>query len=92
MVERKNRTLAEMVNAMLSNSGLSEGFWGEAMLTSCYILNRVPNKRNSITPYDLWNKRTPNLSHFRVWGVGQLYESRNPRKENWGKEELSASL
>ena len=38
-----------MVNAMLSDSNLSEGFWGEAMLTRCYILNRVPNKRNSTT-------------------------------------------
>ena len=45
LVERKNRTLTEMVNGMLSKSGLSEGFWGEAMLTSCYILNRVPKKK-----------------------------------------------
>ncbi|GJV40585.1 zinc finger, CCHC-type containing protein [Tanacetum coccineum] len=29
--ERKNRALKEMVNSMLSNSGLSEGFWREAM-------------------------------------------------------------
>ncbi|GJV31762.1 zinc finger, CCHC-type containing protein [Tanacetum coccineum] len=37
--ERKNRALKEMVNSMLSYSGLSEGFWGEAMLTACYLLN-----------------------------------------------------
>ncbi|GJX88992.1 zinc finger, CCHC-type containing protein [Tanacetum coccineum] len=30
--ERKNRALKEMVNSMLSYSGLSEGFWGEAIL------------------------------------------------------------
>ncbi|GJQ99262.1 zinc finger, CCHC-type containing protein [Tanacetum coccineum] len=29
--ERKNRVLKEMVNSMLSYSGLSQGFWGEAM-------------------------------------------------------------
>ncbi|GJX56010.1 zinc finger, CCHC-type containing protein [Tanacetum coccineum] len=34
VAERKNRTLKEMVNSMLSYSGLSEGFWGEAMLTA----------------------------------------------------------
>ncbi|GJY29826.1 zinc finger, CCHC-type containing protein [Tanacetum coccineum] len=44
--ERKNRVLKEMVNSMLSYSGLSQGFWGEAMLTACYLLNRVPNIRN----------------------------------------------
>ena len=32
--ERKNQVLKEMVNSMLSFSGLSEGFWGEAMLRS----------------------------------------------------------
>nr|GFB23247.1 zinc finger, CCHC-type [Tanacetum cinerariifolium] len=29
-----------MVNFMLSYSGLSQGFWGEAMLTAYYLLNR----------------------------------------------------
>ncbi|GJT04268.1 zinc finger, CCHC-type containing protein [Tanacetum coccineum] len=49
--ERKNRTLKEMVNSMLCYSGLSDGFWGEAMLTACYLLNRVPNKRNKLWFY-----------------------------------------
>ncbi|GJU52052.1 zinc finger, CCHC-type containing protein [Tanacetum coccineum] len=31
MAERKNRVLKELVNSMLSYSGLSEGFWGEVM-------------------------------------------------------------
>ncbi|GKB08955.1 zinc finger, CCHC-type containing protein [Tanacetum coccineum] len=31
VVERKIRALKEMVNSILSYSGLSEGFWGEAM-------------------------------------------------------------
>ncbi|GJX56357.1 zinc finger, CCHC-type containing protein [Tanacetum coccineum] len=31
VAERKNRALKEMVNSMLSYSGLSEGFWGESM-------------------------------------------------------------
>jgi len=74
-----------MVNAMLSKSSLSEGFWGEAMLTSCYILNRVLNKRNSITPYDLWNKRMPNLSHFRVWGCRAIVKIPEPKKRKLGE-------
>ncbi|GJV38490.1 zinc finger, CCHC-type containing protein [Tanacetum coccineum] len=65
--ERKNRVLKEMVNSMLSYSGLSQGFWGEAMLTACYLLNRVP-KRNKVTPYELWTKKKPNMNYLRVWG------------------------
>jgi hypothetical protein len=53
VAERKNRVLEEMINAMLSYSGLANGYWGEALLTACHILNRVPNKRNKITPYEL---------------------------------------
>nr|GEV21229.1 zinc finger, CCHC-type [Tanacetum cinerariifolium] len=41
VAERKNKALKEMVNSMLSYSGLSEGFWREAMLTACYLLNMV---------------------------------------------------
>nr|GEZ86925.1 zinc finger, CCHC-type [Tanacetum cinerariifolium] len=40
MAERKNKALKEMVNSMLSYLGLSEGIWGEAMLTACYLLNK----------------------------------------------------
>ncbi|GJV06462.1 zinc finger, CCHC-type containing protein [Tanacetum coccineum] len=63
--ERKNKVLKEMANSMLSYSGLSQGFWGEAMLTTCYLLDRVPNKRNKITPYELWTKRKPNLNYLK---------------------------
>ncbi|GKF54550.1 zinc finger, CCHC-type containing protein, partial [Tanacetum coccineum] len=66
--KRKNRVLKEMVNSMLSYSGLSQGFWGEVMLTTCYLLNRVPDKSNKMTPYELWTKKKPNLNYLRVWG------------------------
>ncbi|GJZ11899.1 reverse transcriptase domain-containing protein [Tanacetum coccineum] len=85
VAERKNRALKEMVNSMLSYSGLSEGFWGEAMLTACYLLNRVPNKRDKTTPYELWYKKRPNLSFLRVLG-GRLFRLPEPQKENLGEK------
>ena len=85
VAERKNRVLTEMVNAMLSNSGLSQGFWGEAVLTVCYILNRVPNKRNPITPYELWTKKKPNLTHLRVWGCRAIVRLPEPKKRKLGE-------
>ncbi|GJX57624.1 zinc finger, CCHC-type containing protein [Tanacetum coccineum] len=77
--ERKIRSLKEMVNSMLSYSGLSEGFWGEAMLTACYLLNRVPNKRNKTTPYELWYMKRPNLSFLRVWGCRAVVRLSDPK-------------
>jgi transposase InsO family protein len=44
--ERKNRTLTNLVNAMLETSGLSKEWWGEAILTECYVLNKVPQRTN----------------------------------------------
>ncbi|GJR50986.1 zinc finger, CCHC-type containing protein [Tanacetum coccineum] len=85
--ERKNRALKEMVNSMLSYSGLSEGFWGEAMLTACYLLNRVPNKNNKITPYELWYKKRPNLSYLRVWGCRAVVRLPEPKKKILGEKE-----
>ena len=32
VAERKNRTLKDMMNAMLISSGLSQNMWGEAIL------------------------------------------------------------
>ena len=71
-----------MVNSMLSFSGLSEGFWGEAMLTVNYVLNQVPNKRNKVTPYELWHKKTPNLNYFRIWGCQAVVKLLEPKKKN----------
>ncbi|KAL0312877.1 UNVERIFIED_CONTAM: Retrovirus-related Pol polyprotein from transposon TNT 1-94 [Sesamum radiatum] len=74
-----------MVNSMLSYSGLSDGFWGEAMLTACYLLNRVPNKRNKVTPYKLWYKKKPNLNYLRIWGCRAVVRLPEPKKKSLGE-------
>ena len=40
MAERFNRTIVEMVRAMLSDSGLAKRFWAGALATACYLRNR----------------------------------------------------
>ncbi|GJY76840.1 zinc finger, CCHC-type containing protein [Tanacetum coccineum] len=65
--------------------GLSQGFCGEAMLIACYLLNRVPNKRNRITPYELWTKRKPNLNYLRVWGCRAVVRLPDLKLKTLGK-------
>ena len=67
-VERKNRTLKEMMNAMLVSSGASLNLWGEAILFVCHIQNRTPYKRTGKTPYELWKGYAPNIAYLKVWG------------------------
>ncbi|KAI3516107.1 hypothetical protein L1887_15017 [Cichorium endivia] len=88
IAERKNKTLKEMVNFMLSSSGLSEGFWGEAMLIAHYILNRTPSKRSKATPYELWHKKVPNLSYLKVWGCRAVVRLTDQKGKTWEKRVL----
>jgi transposase InsO family protein len=68
VAERRNRTLFDMVRSMMAQANLPIFFWGDALLTAAYILNRVPSKFVSSTPYKLWNDVEPNLGYFHPRG------------------------
>jgi transposase InsO family protein len=68
IAERKNCTLCDLVNTMLDTAGLSKAWWGETLLTACYVLNRVPMKNKKKTPYEDWIGRRSSLSYLRTWG------------------------
>ncbi|KAL0303170.1 UNVERIFIED_CONTAM: Retrovirus-related Pol polyprotein from transposon TNT 1-94 [Sesamum radiatum] len=84
IAERKNRTLKEMMNAMLLSSGMPDNMWGEAVLSACYVLNRVPHKKLDKTPYELWKGFTLNLSYLKVWGCLAKVAYPDFRKSNIG--------
>ena len=67
LVERKNRTLVNVVNAMTLSAELPFNLWGEALLTTCHVHNKVPFKKIKVSPYELWNGRKPNLDYIKVW-------------------------
>jgi len=68
VAERRNRTLLDMVRSMMAQANLPISFSGDALLTATYILNRVPSKSVSTTPYELWNGRKSHLDHLRPRG------------------------
>ena len=53
IAERKNRTLKEMMNAMLLSSGLPQNLWGDAILSAYFVLYRIPHKKTNSTPFEL---------------------------------------
>jgi hypothetical protein len=63
--ERRNRTLLEMVRSMMAQENLPISYWGDALLTGAYILNRVPSKSVPSTLYESWTGKKPNLSYLR---------------------------
>ncbi|KAM1557067.1 hypothetical protein ACFX10_040537 [Malus domestica] len=66
--ERRNQTLMNMVRSMMSSADLPVTFWGYALYTAAYLLNRVPSKSVSQTPYEIRHGRKPSLKHIKIWG------------------------
>ena len=53
MAERKNRTLIELTNAMLIESGAPLHFWGEAILIAYHVVNRVLHKKSRTIHFEM---------------------------------------
>uniref|UniRef100_A0A151UDA6 Retrovirus-related Pol polyprotein from transposon TNT 1-94 n=1 Tax=Cajanus cajan TaxID=3821 RepID=A0A151UDA6_CAJCA len=59
----------EMARSMLKEKGLPNTFWGEAVYTAVYILNRCPTKVvQDKTPIEAWSGIKPSAKHLRVFG------------------------
>nr|GEY56461.1 hypothetical protein [Tanacetum cinerariifolium] len=69
VVERMNRTLVEAARTMLTFANLPSFLWAEAIATACFTQNRsIIHKCFDKTPYELINKKKPNIKFFRVFG------------------------
>jgi len=69
VVERRNQTVVEMARCMLKTMSVPAKFWGEAVTTAVYVLNRCPTKAlNDLTPFEAWHRRKPTVSHLRTFG------------------------
>nr|GFB95201.1 retrovirus-related Pol polyprotein from transposon TNT 1-94 [Tanacetum cinerariifolium] len=88
VVERRNRTLVEAARTMFTFVNLPLFLWAEAIATTCFTQNRlIIHKRFDKTPYELMNKRKPNIKFFRVFECRCYllndYEDVGKLKEKW---------
>lgn len=82
VAERKNRTLVEAARCMLIQSGLPPSFWAEAIATANYIRNRCVTKSlDEGTPYEKWNRKRPDVRHFRIFGCKVEFLDKTPHKD-----------
>lgn len=69
VAERMNRTLVEKAKSMLAESDLSTEFWGQAICTAVYLINRSPTDAvKNKTPYEMYHGRKPDLSGLKIFG------------------------
>jgi hypothetical protein len=60
VVERKNRSLKEMVGCMIHTCSLAPEYWVEDINCDAHIQNRVLHKAlKGITPFEAWCGRKP---------------------------------
>ncbi|CAN0341510.1 unnamed protein product [Ascophyllum nodosum] len=58
-----------MVRCLLVDSGLPSNLWGELMLTTTYLCNRVPHSALEMeTPYKVLYGKEADLSHLKIIG------------------------
>ena len=69
--EHYNRTLLDMVRSMMSLTDLPLSFWGYALETAAFMLNRAPSKSVETTPYELWIGKNPSC-RFLKFGAAML--------------------
>ncbi|GJZ25653.1 retrovirus-related pol polyprotein from transposon TNT 1-94, partial [Tanacetum coccineum] len=68
VVERKNRTILNMVRSMLESKKMPNEFWAEAVDCAVYLLNRCPSKSlDSKTSQEALNGMKPTVSHLRIF-------------------------
>ncbi|CAJ2657083.1 unnamed protein product [Trifolium pratense] len=70
LAERRNRTILDMARCIVKHRNLPKSFWGEAVSTAVYVLNRCPTKKlKDKVPEEVWSGKKPSVSHFRVFGA-----------------------
>ena len=65
---------------MMSLTDLPLSFWGYALETAAFTLNRAPSKSVETTPYELWFGKKPKLSFLKVWGCDAYVKKLQPDK------------
>ncbi|KAG7588044.1 GAG-pre-integrase domain [Arabidopsis suecica] len=69
VAERKNRHLMEVARSMMFHTSVPRRYWGDAVMTACYLINRTPTKiLGDISPFEVLNTTKPSLDHLRVFG------------------------
>ena len=89
VAEMRNRTLLDMVRSMLSSSKLPKFLLSKALNMVAYILNRVPTKAVSKTPFEFFKGWKPSLRHMRIWGCSSEVRIYNPQHKKLDRRTIS---
>lgn len=85
--ERFNRTVVERARCLLFESDLDKSFWGEAVNTAVYLMNRMPAvSLGMMTPFEKWTGKKPDLSYVRIFGSKVMVHVPKVQRQKWDKK------
>jgi hypothetical protein len=79
-IERPHRTIAQMVRAMLLDSGLPDTLWCYAAEIALDIYRYTYHSALQKSPYEAWYGIKPHIDHLRVWGCYVYVRQPEPKK------------
>lgn len=53
----KNKTFTKSIVAIMLNFGIASHWWGEILLTICYVLHKVLKSKNKFSPHETLKKK-----------------------------------
>ncbi|KAL4560354.1 hypothetical protein LXL04_032504 [Taraxacum kok-saghyz] len=84
VAERKNRHLLEVTRSLLFSSSVPNYFWGEAVLTAAYLINRMPSRVIDFkTPHQTLRSFFPHIRTFsevplKIFGCTSFVHNHQP--------------
>ena len=89
-VERKHRHILNIARSLLFQASLPVKFWGEAVSTAAYLINRTPSKvLKGKTPYELLFGEKPSYDQLRVFGSSCYTHRQSRDKDKFGHRSRS---
>jgi hypothetical protein len=75
-----------MMNVTLVSSSPPNNLWGQAILFTCHLQNRIPYKKTGLTPYKLLKGCSSNLKYQKIWGCLAKVMLPEPKKRKIGSK------
>ena len=87
LVEAANKELQHVARAIQKRANMPEKFWGHAIDTAAYIINRISTRSNpgAISPYEMKTWQKPDLSNMRIYGcAAEVFVEKVLRNKSFG--------
>ncbi|KNZ55885.1 hypothetical protein VP01_2554g2 [Puccinia sorghi] len=78
--ERANRTIVESMRAIFASSRLAKNYWHEVLKSACLMLNQIPRKGESKSPWEMMHGSVLPPNFLKPLGTPTIFLLQGPSK------------